>query len=320
MPQLRQSAENSEAPSNLGDRPTVPAVLIHLHIPKTAGTSLNSMVQHCFRSDEVFDSTIDGNELYNGLGLATYEYCRRRLDAYAPDDLQRIRYATGHVPMGLHRALGRSAKYYTVIRHPVDRVISDFFFRIQVNVPYLKDGRLLTFEEYVEGRCDIYLNDYQVRVVSGCPELDAVPGGHGEQTVGAPVERRHLEAAKRNIEEHFLAAAPLEQMTELALVLRRVYGWPIRRLLTEYKARTRDRPHMGDIAPHLINIIKERNSHDLELYEWAGKRFAAQRQLFEPELSRDKYIFNTVTRALNVTGQILPRGARKRLAQLLFYA
>lgn len=38
---------------------------------------------------------------------------------------------------------------------------------------------------------------------------------------------------------YLAAAAPLEKRTELALLLRRVYGWPMRRLLTQYKARTR---------------------------------------------------------------------------------
>jgi hypothetical protein len=278
------------------------------------------MIQHGFRSDEVFDTTIEGNELYSGLGLATDEYCRRRLAAYAPDDLQRIRYATGHVPMGLHRAFARPAKYYTVIRHPVDRVISDFFFRIQENEPYLKDGRLLTFEEYVESRYDIFLNDYQVRVVSGCPELDAPPRGRGVQIPGAPVGHHHLEEAKLNIEKYFLVAAPLERMTELALLVRRVYGWPMRRLLTEYKAPTRQRPRVNDVSPGVIKIIEACNSYDLELYEWVAKRFATQRQLFKSELSRDRRVLEITSRALNAAGELLPWSVRKRLAQMLFYA
>ncbi len=316
----RQSAKNDDTPSNVGARPTAPDILIHLHIPKTGGTSLNSMVQHGFRNDEVFDTTSGGNELYSGLSLANYEYCRRRLATYAPDDLRRIRYVSGHLPMGLHRAFDRPGKYFTVIRHPVDRVISQFFFNIQENKPYLKDGSLLTLEEYVESRYDIYLCDYQVRVVSGCPELDTKSRRRSMQSSGAPVERGHLEEAKRNIEDHFLAAAPLERMTELALLVRKVYGWPMRRLLTEYKSPTKRRPQLKDIPARLIRIIEDCNSHDFELYEWVQKRFAAQRQLFEPELSRDRRVFDMLSRALTSAGGLIPWSARKRLAQMLFYA
>jgi hypothetical protein len=50
------------------------------------------------------------------------------------------------------------------------------------------------------------------------------------------------------------------------------------------------------------------------------ERFAAQRKLYEPELSRDLRIFSLANRALTTAGEILPWTLRKRLAQILFYA
>ena len=256
-------------------RPRAPDVLVHLHIPKTGGISLNGMIQHGFRDDEVFDAMLDdrtkyGTAKYNGLGLAPYELCQERLAAYTPDQLQRIRYVTGHLPMGLHRAFDGCTKYFTVIRHPVERVISDFFFRVQEGEPLLKDGRPLTFDEYVETRNDVYLCDYQVRLISGSADVGAERRPIGMQTPGKPAERRHLEQAKRNIEEHFLTVARLEQMTELALLIRKVYGWPMRRLFNEYKNRTRQRLHAREVSPRTLKIVEECNSLDLELYEWVG--------------------------------------------------
>lgn len=178
----------------------------------------------------------------------------------------------------------------------------------------------MSFEEYVESRYDVYLRDYQVRVISGSPEFEAPRPQLGMQTSGPEVQRRHLEQAKRNIEDHFLAAAPLEKMTDLALMIRRVYGWPMRRLLTEYKARTRRRPRADSVSARLLRIIEDCNAHDLELYEWVSKSFAEQSELFEPDLSRDEQIFNTMSRVLNGVGKVLPWTVRKRLAQLLFYA
>ena len=301
-------------------RTVTPDILIHLHIPKAGGAALNSMVQHGFRSDEIFDTTVVRSEQFNGLGLAPLEICRQLIASFAPHELQRIRYVTGHLPMGLHRLFDGVAKYFTVVRNPVDRVISDFFFRIQENEPYCKEGKRLEFEEYVESRYDIYLRDYQVRIISGCPELEGERPQLGMQTPGPAVERHHLEQAKRNIEEHFLTIAPLENMIEMALLVRIIYGWPMRRLLTEYKARTRGRPRRQDVSPRALKIIEECNSHDLELYEWVDKRFAAQRQLFQPELSKDERVFGAVSRTLNTVGRMIPWSARKRIAQALFYA
>jgi hypothetical protein len=313
--QLDQSSQEGHKLAGLGDSlPTAPDVLIHLHIPKTGGTSLNSIVQHGFRNDEVFGVEVFddmGPDVRDGLGLARYKYCLQLQAAYPGEDWQHIRYATGHVPFGLHQAFSGEVKYFTVIRDPLDRIISEFFFRIQENNPTHDKGRTLTFEEYVETQHDVHLSNYQVRVLAGASALD-------DKEVA--VESNHLEQAKRNIKEYFLAAAPLERMAELALIIRRTYGWPMRRLLTEYKNRTHRRLSVNDISPRVLKIIEECNSFDLELCEWVRKRFASQCHLFEPQLSRDRRVLNVVSSALNDAGRILPWQIRKRLAQMFFYA
>jgi len=298
-------------------RPTAPDLLIHLHIAKTGGTTLSSMVKHGFGSGQVFETISQEGQTYGGLDLLTYECCARLLEGR---DLGRLRYLSGHVPMGVHRIFNRPVKYIAVVRHPVERLLSYFYYRIQGGDPYLKAGEPLTFEDYVESGGDIIFNDYQVRVISGSPDLDAAAGPRGAVVTGAPVQAHHLEMAKRHVEDHFLAIAPLEQLTELALLLRRVYGWPMRRLQTEYKNPTKERPRAHDIPPRLLRIIEDCNARDMELYEWACRRFAEQRKLYEPELSRDRRVFGLVNRALTTAGEILPWTLRKRLAQILFYA
>ena len=53
-------------------RPSAPDLLVHLHIAKTGGTSLSSMVKHGFVSDEVFEWTRHGVDSYTALGVANY--------------------------------------------------------------------------------------------------------------------------------------------------------------------------------------------------------------------------------------------------------
>jgi Sulfotransferase family len=314
LPPDRRGQGNADVAGLIVRQQAAPDVLIHLHIPKTGGTSLNSIVQHGFRDDEVFGVEVFehmGPELRDGLGLATYNYCLQLRGAYHAEDWRRIRYVTGHVPFGLHRAFGGKVKYFTVFRDPVDRIISDFFHRIEENNPARDNGRTLSFEEYVESYHEVRLSNYQVRILAGFRMLD---------NKEVPVERRHLEQAKRNVSEHFLAAAPLEGMTELALMIRRTYGWPMRRLLTEYKNKTRRRLSVNEVSPRVRKIVEECNFFDLELYHWVRQRFATQCQLFEPHLARDRRILNVVSTALNDAGRMLPWQVRKRLAQIFFYA
>jgi Sulfotransferase family len=298
-------------------RLSTPDLLIHLHIAKTGGTTLSSMVKHAFGSDQAFETISKDHQVYSGMDLLTYASCERML---RDSDLARLRYFTGHVPMGVDRIFNRPAKYIAVVRHPVERLLSYFYFRIQSRDPYLRNGKPIAFEDYVESGGDIIFNNYQVRVISGSPDLDAPAGASGALIQGAPVEARHLEMAKRNVENNFLSIAPLEQITDMALLLRRIYGWPMRRLQTEYKNPTAERPRAPSLPPRLLRIIEERNAHDIELYEWVCRRFAEQKKLYEPELSRDRRVFMLINRALTTAGEILPWTLRKRIAQLLFYA
>ena len=301
----------------LAVRPRPPDVLIHLHIAKTGGTSLSSMIKHGFRSAEVFESGAQGIGTPGAMRQAPRELCERQLIAFGLGD---IRYISGHVPIGIHQVFECPAKYIATLRHPVERIISYFFFQDEDSGRYLRDGRPLKFDEYVEDRSDVQLHDYQVRVLCGLPELDAEIPGRDQHNPRIKVERSHLEQAKRNIEQLFLATAPIEQLTELGLLVRRIYGWPMRRLQTEYKNPTRTRPRSNRVSAHLIRTIEECNSYDLELYEWVRGRFAEQRKLFEPELSRDHRVYSLINGVLTTVGAILPWNVRKRLAETLLYA
>jgi Sulfotransferase family len=295
-------------------RPIPPEVLIHLHIAKTGGSTLSSMIKHAFQNNEIFETHRVGP---GGMRQAPLEFCERQLLAFGS---KQIRYVSGHIPIGIHRLFERSTKYVTTIRHPTERVISYFFFQAGGKRRYTKDGRPLTFEEYIEGRSDVQLYDYQVRVLCGSADLDADIPGHQQQKPNINVQRHHLDQAKKNIEELFLAAAPIEQLTELGLLIKQIYDWPMRRLQTEYKNWTKTRPRSNNVSAHLIRIIEERNSYDLELYEWVCRRFAEQRKLFEPQLSRDYRVYTLMNNVLTTAGAILPWSLRKRLAEYLLYA
>ena len=98
------------------------------------------MVKHGFKSDEIFEWTKDGVNICSALSIAPQERCQEYLTAFG---LDRIRYLSGHVPFGVHRVFDRPARYITVLRNPVERVVSSFYFQKQIKNPFLKQGRLL---------------------------------------------------------------------------------------------------------------------------------------------------------------------------------
>jgi hypothetical protein len=301
---------------------SVPTVLIHLHIHKTGGTSLNSLVKHGFRPPEIFECLRLTDEV-SGLDIDTLRSIAEKLNDFGFDC---VRYVSGHVPFGVHRLFDSPAKYFTVVRDPIERIISLFHFRAQgpatspIGAPFHVGGKQLSFEQYVESRCDTRLDNFQVRVLSGRPELNpAAAATPGDIIFGTPVKRHHLEQAKRNIEEHFLVAAPLENILDCALILKTIYGWPMRRLYNEYKNRTMNRPRAAEIPARLIDVIRQCNRYDLELCEWVRARFAEQRKSFEPHLSREVRCLRITNGLATAAGTVLPSGLRKRMAEALFY-
>jgi hypothetical protein len=225
--------------------------LIHLHIHKTAGTSLNSLVKPNFGRSGIFE-WVSRRDKSGGLDLGTSDSVKQKLQEFG---LNRVEYISGHVPLGIHEMLPASAKYFTLVRNPVERIISLFYWRQQspesVMPPFNANGRPLLFEEYVESG-DVRLDNFQVRVLSGASELNPAAA-----SAPSPVTRVHLEQAKDNIAKHFIAAAPIEHITECALVLRAIYCWPMRRIYNEKKNRNRYRPVTADVPTRLKRLIEK---------------------------------------------------------------
>jgi hypothetical protein len=115
-------------------------------------------------------------------------------------------------------------------------------------------------------------------MLSGCPELDGPWDPEGRPISIRPVERRHLEMAKRNIEERFIVAAPIEEYTALVWFLKRLYGWPFHRVLFRIDNETPNRPKLAALSEATRKRLETLNQYDIEVFEWVKARFAKQIQ------------------------------------------
>lgn len=270
-------------------------MLIHLHIAKTGGTSLNSMVKHAFRPEEVFETAMGTPGAMQQVPLRLY-----------PAFHGGIKYVSGHVPLGIHRLLGRQCKYVTTVRNPVDRIISFFFFQLDDQGRYMNGNTPLTFEEYVESGMDIQLHNYQTRVLCGLKEVETM--GREQHPPRTLLDRTHLQQAKDNIEKHFFAA-PIERLTELGLTLRRYYKWPMRRVQAE-RMNVSSKHH---ISRELSDALHDLNWLDRELHDWVTHRFV------NPP-AKDRFFYFTTNLALRSVSKMIPPILRKRIAQTFLWS
>jgi hypothetical protein len=297
--------------------PAPPEVLIFFRIPKTGGNTMDRPLARCFPGAQHFDAEVG----FTGSALLTRsrEKIEAKFRSLPLAQQQAVRCVMGtHIPLGLHTLFDRPAKYFTIVRHPVDRVVSSFFhLRRSTHIPSYPHIKDMTLENYLDSGIGLDPFDQQVRMLSGCPELD-VPMDAAGRPISAPkVERRHLEMAKRNIEALFVAAAPLEDFTGMLLFLRAIYGWKMHNLVFRVRNETPGRPRLAAVAEATRRRLADCNRYDIELYDWVQARFAAQIARLEPAFTRERARFALLNGLAQGIGRFASLPARKLAGRLL---
>ena len=222
----------------------------------------------------------------------------RKYERLSPHERSRIRCVSGdHVNYSVSNIFDRPSKFFTIVRRPVDRTISNFFYsKTQWHLPCHQRIKDLTLEQYMDEGISPDLDNQQVRMLSGCAELDPAWGADGRALPTPPVERRHLEQAKKNIEGKFVVAASLAQFDQLVWFLKRLYNVPVYRTLFHPVNESKRSARGHTISEPTRRRLEMMNEYDAELYEWVEARFAQQIETLQPSFSQEVKYFNVVNR------------------------
>jgi len=224
--------------------------LIFLHIPKTAGTTLNRIIEWQYSPFDVF--TMDPYRI-----RATPERLARLPEARR----RRLRMVRGHMLYGIHECLPQGGTYFTMLRDPVARVLSAYHFvlRRPLNPLHRKVKKeRLGIEEYV--RLFPERHNLQCRLIAGVKSTQIN-------------DQRLIDRAKENLANSFSVVGISEQFEESLILMATTFGWQI----PFYKNRkvSKARPQ---IDPATKEMIREYNRLDVELYEFGKQLFAKSMQ------------------------------------------
>ncbi len=246
---------------NLGLQPSAaeqalqPPLILFLHIPKTAGSTVDVVMYREYGEDGIFWCHPDPNMV----GQTPADF--NKLPEHRR---QRYRVVKGHFPFGLHREIKTPSTYITILRDPVERIISHYAYVKERTDHYLHQrvqAEHLSLRDYVQHELSVELDNGQTRMLVG---------DRGWEPKFGQCPDEFLDIAKQNLHAHFAAVGTTERFDELLLLLKELLGWSLplyeRRKVSQNRL-TRDR-----ISADTLTAIQAVNQLDQQLYNYASQR------------------------------------------------
>lgn len=173
---------------------------VFLHVPKTAGSTLRTVLSRQYGARHV---------LYFDLGFGDPRPMAELVPELRQQAAQRAaKLFTGHQYLGLHAALGEPCLYFTLLRDPVERALSEYFYAFSYP-HHAKRAEILSGElgpmEFLTQRHG---------------------GGNAQaQQIAGRTQRPLLEAALANLRHAVAAVGVAEDFERSLLLIARRMGW-----------------------------------------------------------------------------------------------
>lgn len=223
--------------------------LLFVHIPKTAGSTLHSILTQQYRRDRTLVTTDPRDPLMIGSKGGNF-----------PFEL-----IIGHCPVGTHEVLP-NLRYASCVRDPARRIISHYYFAKNDPTHYLHEtvrSKAISLQDYVESGFSSELSNGMVRMLSGA--------GAKEPSI----DRALFEQALAVIEKYFVTIAVTERFDESALVLQQLLG-----LATPYyrskKVGKYPSRQETEVTKEVCEVIRARNPFDYQLYDHVNQNLDKQ--------------------------------------------
>jgi hypothetical protein len=259
---------------------TAPLV-VFLHIPKTAGTTLGTLLRrHYGPAFRRIDTS----------GAHDPEVLRQRVEtALSRPGLAATQ---GHITAGVLDLMPEGALVGTILRDPAERTLSQFHHLVTRVGRWQHDwlappSRDLTIAGCLGERSYI-ADNLQTRMLCGTTSpIEPLPADA-------------LDRAKQTLRDRFTFVGTTERFDEWLALLNLKLGWPT--VAYEPARAAPERMRKGDVSPEDLRRIEEANALDQQLYEYGAQLLAQALEQAGPELLHELEILRIAQERLNGAG------------------
>ena len=265
-------------------------ILYYLHIPKTAGTSLISIIDSYFERKKV-------------LGAHAWKELLPKM----PIDFKKYKFVRGHFGYGIYRILPKKPIYITMLRDPKEIIISSYkmlqrqsFEAKRYSIPQdkaiselLTDPKIRPLKNVQTHYIAVDLDVLSRAKGMGMDELaDYQPEEHDYFLFPKISDEKLLKIAKQHLSD-FTFVGLTEKMEESLFLLHYTFGWkPLRNVVRKNVAPDQDPEFLSEEAKHNLDNWSKL---DQDLYNFAQQLFDSRysqmvdylmKNYFEPRFSQ----------------------------------
>jgi hypothetical protein len=191
---------------------------VFVHIPKSSGSTIRSILSRQYGVQAILYFEPNSGE-WKHHASSPEEFLHQQMAQHP------IYLITGHEPFGIHKTIRQPCRYFSMVRDPIDRALSDYYYAF--SFPGHRFRREITsgkvsVDEYLTTGQYAYGYEQAAMLAGNCTSL------------GGPVQ-----AAIDNVLNSFVLVGTAERFNESILLVAKALGWRpplfVRRNVTKLK-------------------------------------------------------------------------------------
>ena len=260
-------------------------LLLFLHVGKTAGMTLAHILARNFETEQFLQ--VDMADIVpTTLGTWPETAVTRALGRMPAADVAKLRAIWGHYRSGVEAYLPRPCAVITVLRDPVDRLISGYYYEVAAcRRPAATLDDYANFDQHYE----LTLDNGMTRIFSGRDEL-APLGFRLTRKDHRCVTEADLALAMQSL-DRCLIVGLIDQFDETLLVLGADLRWSLSDLVYRRQNVTPHRPETGHVPVSIRDRIMACNQYDAALVEHGRKHLVRRISSYPGDFEKDLALF-----------------------------